>query len=107
MPCPLSGTMFCPMAAKCIEGVCGYERSNDIRRVYQTDGPPPMRRRERSNDSTPPQRQRQKRMGRAMAKGKRAVQEAATYTYATRSGQVKLMEELLLSIRRRVKFAQD
>jgi len=46
-------------------------------------------------------------MGRAMAKGKRAVQEAATYTYATRSGQVKLMEELLLSIRRRVKFAQD
>jgi hypothetical protein len=46
-------------------------------------------------------------MGDAMAKGQRKLQEASAHLNPIGNGKTKLVEELLLMIRRRMVFAKD
>lgn len=66
-----------------------------------------MRRGKRSDDSSPTSRKRQTRMGRTMAKSQRKFQEASAHLNPVSARETKLIEDLLLMIRRRMSVSHD
>jgi len=65
------------MAAKCLEGVCGYERSNRWRNLLTNDGACPQGPRERSDDGPSAERRGQNPEGHPMAGRQRKPKEDA------------------------------